>query len=321
MLTGFKAARKAFEAHKRTTKFGTYWRINRNHRDFSAHVPTLQSLGYQPAGYVTDPMVFNHADGSKVEIITKGGFEGGRIFAPSSTNQGVTFTMRPAMTTPTVTSTPAGVPATTSTVKLRAGNLPFGKLVGFLEDNEPSPVFSISSGGMKRDLKFSDMLQFDSYECEHNHKYLQWMFPLDEPSHFHRDVPVAGDDDIRSIRQSQTALDNLKKGFEFILDFYGFRTVDNFGVRYGARPWMTVGRDLLVVPNPDWALISPRWLTKRNHNFLRITRVLKSMMLFGLESEAVAFYKALEHLYYKGGDQFIGQETFDFWTDSVASAL
>ena len=58
------------------------------------------------------------------------------------------------------------------------------------------------------------------------------------------------------------------------------------------------------------------WLTPSNHNHLRITRILKSLLLLGLEAEATAFFTCLADIYRvelgKAGSG-ISDETFTFW--------
>ncbi len=53
-----------------------------------------------------------------------------------------------------------------------------------------------------------------------------------------------------------------------------------------------------------------------DHNYLRITRILKCLMTFGLEDEARAFYECLRRIYREDSDQ-IGDETFQYWTNAV----
>ena len=51
-----------------------------------------------------------------------------------------------------------------------------------------------------------------------------------------------------------------------------------------------------------------------DHNYLRITRILKCLMTFGLIDEAQAFYECLRQIYREESDQ-IGGETFQYWTN------
>jgi len=54
------------------------------------------------------------------------------------------------------------------------------------------------------------------------------------------------------------------------------------------------------------------WLQPMNHNHLRITRILRSIHLLGLEDWARAFFEALQDVFEKESSR-ISQTTFEFW--------
>ncbi len=58
------------------------------------------------------------------------------------------------------------------------------------------------------------------------------------------------------------------------------------------------------------------WIHLCNHNYLRITRILKCLMLFGLQDEAQSFYDCLCQVYQENRDR-IGDDTFQYWTNAV----
>lgn len=53
-----------------------------------------------------------------------------------------------------------------------------------------------------------------------------------------------------------------------------------------------------------------------NHNWLRITRILRSLTLLGMEGQAQALYERLKD-YYQRGRFPIPSNTFRCWTDTV----
>ena len=55
-----------------------------------------------------------------------------------------------------------------------------------------------------------------------------------------------------------------------------------------------------------------------NHNHLRITRILRSLRVLGLEKEAWEFFKILKRVYEGGG---IGQKSMMFWTRAIERPL
>ncbi|HEY9611993.1 opioid growth factor receptor-related protein [Allocoleopsis sp.] len=58
------------------------------------------------------------------------------------------------------------------------------------------------------------------------------------------------------------------------------------------------------------------WLNRFNHNYLRITRILTSLSLLGLEDDAKAFFNGLDQIYLEEGDP-IGSEPYLFWKKAV----
>jgi hypothetical protein len=58
------------------------------------------------------------------------------------------------------------------------------------------------------------------------------------------------------------------------------------------------------------------WVTPSNHNHLRITRILKSLRLLGLEAEAAAFFECLADIHHgeaQKAEPGISAETLTFW--------
>jgi hypothetical protein len=80
-----------------------------------------------------------------------------------------------------------------------------------------------------------------------------------------------------------------------MLDFYGF-------ARDGGR----------IVQSASFAARSANWLTRGNHNFLRLTRILKALTLLGLEERAAQLLECLEDVY-TVNQSVIGQRTISFW--------
>jgi len=57
------------------------------------------------------------------------------------------------------------------------------------------------------------------------------------------------------------------------------------------------GERLRVNLAPNFAGKAKVWLSPGNHNYLRITRILRSLTLLGLEAEAKAFLDCLAEIY------------------------
>jgi hypothetical protein len=76
-----------------------------------------------------------------------------------------------------------------------------------------------------------------------------------------------------------------------------------------------------VMGMPDFELGKGHWAkSPRDHNHLRITRILRSLRLLGLEQEAQAFLSALEILYMHSSVR-ISSDSMDFWRIAVRGPL
>jgi hypothetical protein len=69
-----------------------------------------------------------------------------------------------------------------------------------------------------------------------------------------------------------------------------------------------------VVPGPDHAAKGEVWRVP-NHNWLRITRVLASTRMLGLEAESSAFFGYLEGVA-RAENPAIDANTFAFWANT-----
>lgn len=143
------------------------------------------------------------------------------------------------------------------------------------------------------------ILAWSDDELEEVHDFIQWLFPLPEPSQYNPDAPLLTEGDIQVFRSEPKLQVNLRRSFDRILEFLGLA-------------W----KDGSVVEGPSFEVRRPEVWDFPNHNWLRITRILRSMRLLGLEAEAQALYAWLEKAFLR--HRFpIGQDTFTYWTSAV----
>jgi Opioid growth factor receptor (OGFr) conserved region len=140
----------------------------------------------------------------------------------------------------------------------------------------------------------ANLWAFSDREMEAAHDFIQWMFPLREPSRFNPDAPLVTDADVAEFQADPALRDSLRRSFGRFLAFLGL-------VIEGGR----------VLGGADFARKSEVWRYP-NHNWLRITRVLASLRMLGLEDEARAFFAFLESLR-DGGTSGIDAGTFRYW--------
>src|SRR5438552_9437961 len=125
--------------------------------------------------------------------------------------------------------------------------------------------------------RLADILSWDDEELEMVHDFIQWLFPLPEPSRFNSDAPLLTADDIAAFRADPQLRANLAKSFDRMLRFLGLVQNENGSV--------SSGPNLTERQRHVWAFA--------NHNWLRITRILRSLTLLGLADHARAMHACL----------------------------
>ena len=146
------------------------------------------------------------------------------------------------------------------------------EIVSFLEGKTPD----------YRGRTFAMLLQQSDHQAETTHDYIQWLFPLDEPSRSVNGAPVLTELEIDEIRRSSLAQANFAKSARWFLGF---------------------------LERND------HWITKYNHNHLRITRIIKSLRLLASDEAADEFRDKVLAL---AGDRLnlVDQKARGFWANS-----
>ena len=146
------------------------------------------------------------------------------------------------------------------------------EIVSFLEGKSPD----------HRGRILAMLLQQTDHQAETTHDYIQWLFPLDEPSRSVNGAPVLTELEIDQIRQSSLAQANLAKSARWFLGF---------------------------LERND------HWITNYNHNHLRITRVIKSLRLLASDKAADEFKNIVFE--YLGDDlNLIDPKARSFWNSA-----
>lgn len=150
------------------------------------------------------------------------------------------------------------------------------------------------------------VLGWDDGVLESEHSYIQWLFPLTEPSRAVRSSPLLEPQEIARFRDDPVLRQKVRRAFARMLGFYGFETISPGSAEDSP----------VVVPSPGLSFRLDEWLTPGNHNFLRITRILKSLVILGFSPEARAFLAALADL--RGQHPgVIPDVTWKFWTEAA----
>ncbi len=147
--------------------------------------------------------------------------------------------------------------------------------------------------------------QWPDDRLEAVHDFIQWLFPLAEPSPVNPLAPVLDRETLEAFAAQPELRQNLRLSFLRMLRFYGLK--------------MRSGPPLAIDRATNFSERAANWLHPGNHNHLRITRILKSLALLGLMEEAGAFLKCLEAIYAEDPGQ-ISAVSLRFWRAAIGPA-
>ena len=157
--------------------------------------------------------------------------------------------------------------------------------------NSPLVAFYKGTGLAGGADSLADILGWDDGRLEARHDFIQWLFPLPEPSRFNPGAPILTQADIAIFKSDPGLRRAMLAALTRMRAFYG----------------------LPVDPARHAA-----WLTPGNHNMLRLSRILRSLTLLGLTEEATKLLHDLEALYEGGNATVIGPVTLGYWRRAVA---
>jgi hypothetical protein len=158
--------------------------------------------------------------------------------------------------------------------------------------------FYRGTGGNGSGWRLGEVLSWSDDELEDVHDYIQWLFPLPEKSMANPWAPVLDKPTIAAFHNDAKLQDAVRTSLHRMLSFFAFVSAGD-----------------AIVPGPDFAARAGNWLTPANHNHLRLTRMIRSLRVLGLEAEAQALWMALQAVYATdAGRGSISERTYKFWT-------
>ncbi|HEY8610335.1 MAG TPA: opioid growth factor receptor-related protein [Roseomonas sp.] len=125
---------------------------------------------------------------------------------------------------------------------------------------DPIHAFLRGNGLDGQGRRLADVLAFDDDRIEAVHDFIQWLFPLAEPSRAVPGAPVLGAEEAAAIRADPLAQDGLHAALARMTRFYA-------------------GTD--------------DWLTAFDHNHLRITRIIAATRNLLGKDAAAAFHATI----------------------------
>ena len=155
-----------------------------------------------------------------------------------------------------------------------------------------------------RGRMIDDVWGWDDERLESVHDYIQWLFPLAQPSQANPYAPLLSREDAMAFAANEHLRNRLLESFRLMLRFYGL----------GMRPATADGT--IVTKNPSFDIRGRTWLRPGNHNYLRLTRILISSHTLGLVEEARALQRFLVTLAGEHADE-ISRGTLSYWIAAV----
>lgn len=150
-----------------------------------------------------------------------------------------------------------------------------------------------------------EIWSWDYQRLEYTHDYIQWIFPLKEPSQFNWRAPVLDDNVVQAFRTNEQLRMRLLHSFKVMLRFYGLQCNE------------ISGRAIDITQSDEYPERKLNWIEPKNHNYLRITRILTSLRILGLENYALAFFNCLNQICQEEGET-IGSVTYSYWERTVS---
>lgn len=160
--------------------------------------------------------------------------------------------------------------------------------------------FYLNDQSLKKELGFTheDFLESPDTWLEFCHGHIQWAFPLEVASAYIKDAPLLTPEVIDLFRNSGDLQDKLFDSYMHMCQFYGLNPDDTNS------------------PIEDHKKLFS-WVTSRNHNFLRLTRMIRSMRMLGLKICAGKLYATLMEVCndpeYRA---IITEETINYWNQA-----
>lgn len=169
--------------------------------------------------------------------------------------------------------------------------------------------FYLGEGTDNSGRRIIDIWNFSFLQLEDVHDYIQWLFPSDEPSRASMFAPVLSKKEAHILSTNPIIQTHLYRSLNLILDFWGLELHENF-----------------VQRSSKWKSRYKNWCKMRgflgNHNFLRITRVLKCLYLCGLQQEADILFAFLTSEDFRCNEgRKIGDVTFLHWSNAVGRGV
>jgi hypothetical protein len=177
----------------------------------------------------------------------------------------------------------------------------------------------VVKGADEQGRTLDGILAWDDDTLEHTHDYIQTLFPLPEPSGVRDNAPLITPEVREAFLSRPELRQELISAFDRMLTFFGLQ-YHNIPDSHDSVDW-NPETDLThaIADGPNWPTTCLRWLVHRNHNHMRISRIIRSLKVLGCEEESCAFYCFLEHD--KNVCGIVSQNSQAYWARAAKGKL
>ncbi len=162
--------------------------------------------------------------------------------------------------------------------------------------------FQLGQGTESQGRTIEEIWALNDFWLEHDHKYIQWLFPIDTQTKFNRHAPVLTQDDILAFSHSDALKSAQRQSLSVMLRFFGMK-------------WQGVD----IVPMEQLNIRDHIWLKHGGHNHLRISRIIRSLALCGQAELSSKFQRAM----LEAAEQFgeVSEESKEYWGKNEPTAI
>ncbi len=146
----------------------------------------------------------------------------------------------------------------------------------------------------------NDIWRFDFEEIEWTHDFIQWLFPLMDKSIFNSNSPTLTLEDVQAFKNDPDLQKSILFSLDFILPFFGFRRRKN-----------------IIELDESFDERSEEWHWEDSHHHLRLTRIIKSLDLFGHRLLAESLRSILLELADGADTDRVSPATITIWHSAI----
>ncbi|HIF5693194.1 opioid growth factor receptor-related protein [Vibrio parahaemolyticus] len=142
------------------------------------------------------------------------------------------------------------------------------------------------------------LLAYNHFWLEHDHKYIQVLFPIDEGTKFNQHAPLVTQEDRETFANSEELRVAHLRALDLMLEFWGLQ-----------RNGCEISSELPLSP------ANHVWLKSHDHNQLRLTRAIRSLYLLGNEQVACSLCDFLVVAARETGT--VSDKTIEYWRNAL----